>query len=185
LIDTNKQFVLALFCVSIGILLASWFITSKEDVKYTKLEESVAKLSDNISRFDSKITSLNAEIQHLYVAVSNNTQSTLQAVSTQTLEQVSDTDFQDTEPDSESGSSDYESMAEITTDAPSQQEIASVTLITDKLRARDMQTYPDFPSLMTSPEVSKLGPAALDKMMAEVARMFESGEIDSSFFPKQ
>ena len=185
MIITNKQFALVLFSISIGVLLTSWFINSKTDEQYTKLEERVANLSNNISGFELKIASLNSEIQQLFISVNNNTHSHHQASSTQALEQVSDTSFDDTEINSGSDSSVYENIVKITTDVPSEQEMASVTSITDKLRARDMDSYPDFPTLMASPEVSKLGSAALDNMMAEVARMFESGEIDSSFFPQQ
>lgn len=73
----------------------------------------------------------------------------------------------------------------LTPDAPSAQALESVNLVVDKLRARDMTVYPDFQSLMTSAEISELSPAAMDKIMAEVSRMFEDGELDPSFFPGQ
>ena len=187
MIKTNKQIAMVLFAFGFGFgsLFASWFITTQNDEQYTALEERVDKVSANLVGFETAFKTLSAEIRQLHVIVSDNAKIHSHDQSIQALNQFSAVNTEDTEPSKDDDSPSYNNMMHTTVDIPSDQEMASITLIVDKLRARDMNAYPDFPSLMTSPEIAVLGPAALDKMMAEVARMFEDGEIDPSFFPKK
>jgi len=189
LIGSNKQIATLIFAVSIGIgvgpLLVSRFITAQNVEQYTLLEARVEKVSANLAGFEKAFKTLSADIRQLNIAVSANAEIDGHGQPIPTLNQISAVNMDGTESIEDDDSRSHNNMAAATVDTPIEQEMESVTLIVDKLRARDRYSYPDFPSLMTSPEMTDLSPAAKDKIMAEVARMVESGEIDPSFFPKQ
>lgn len=189
MIGNNKQIATLLIAVTVGIgfgsLFVSRFITTQNDAQYTILGQRVDSISTNLAGFKEAFKTLSAEIRQLHIAVSDNAKIDGDDQPISTLNQISAGNMEGAESNEYNDLRTHNNMALATVDTPTDQEIASVTSIVDKLRARDTYAYPDFPALMASPEMANLSPAAKNEIMAEVARMFEGGEIDPSFFPKQ
>jgi len=175
-----------LLAVAIGIgsasLLVSWFIADRGDGKYAVLEERVEQVSANLAGFEDAFKRLSTEIRQLHTAVSAVAADSGGDRPVQVPDRISAVDM---DGPVSSGDGGAPSPGPTTAaDMPTEQEMASVTLIVDKLRAHDVYSYPDFPSLMSSSEMVDLGPAAKDLVMAEIARMVERNEIDPYFFPR-
>ena len=164
------------FTFGSGFLLASWFGSNQKDEPDTNMEELVQNIQADLSGVEATLEVLSTDIQQLHITVNNNANMTAQS-----RQNVNQLPAVNVEANQQVASENLPSRKDIPTD----REIASLTLIVDKLRAQDMNAYPDFPSLMMSPEVTKLGPAALKKMFAEIKVMFENGELSPSFFPPQ
>lgn len=186
MISSNKQaaalVLAAAVCVGGGSLLVSRYIAGQNDARYAVLAERVDQVSANLAGFEDAFKSLSAEIRQVHVAVRASAQSGGYGQPMPALEPVPAVDTVAAQPVNGDDSAQFDNL--VPPDTPTEQEMTSVTSIVDKLRARDVYAYPDLPSLMASSEMVELSPAAKDLVMAEVARMFESGEIDPSFFPQ-
>ncbi|NOY16377.1 MAG: hypothetical protein GXP23_05505 [Gammaproteobacteria bacterium] len=187
MIGSNKQIAALLFVVAIGFgaLIVLRFIPAQNDEQSVILGEQLEKVSATLAGFEEEFKTLNVEIRQLRIAVNTYARIDDHGKPIPTLNQISAVNVKGMASREDDDSRSHHNMAPATINAPTDQEMASVTLIVDKLRARDMYAYPDFPSLMTSPEMADLSSVAKDKIMAELGRMLESGEIDPSFFPKQ
>ena len=173
----NKQIAIVIFAFSFSVALTTWLSTTSHDEQYTALQKQLEKTNTNLAHFEAAFENLNENIQQLHISVNDNAR-----INNGQLNQFAAVNTED----AEAGDNETPNCNNIaTSNIPTNQEIETVTLIVDKLRARDTYAYPDFPTLMSSSEVGDLSPAAMDKMMTEVSRMFENGEIDQSFFPQQ
>ena len=187
----NKQIVFVLLLIGTGIWFVSWNIASinKQEKQYNALQKHAQEITENLVVLDNSLQTLSADIQQLHLVISGyKSNESNDQLPQQVFDQFSNADSSsdinashlipdDNFPDNNS--------LPATIDMPTAQELKSVSLIVEKLRTRDTTIYADFPSLLSSPEIVNLGPAAMDKIMAEVARMYEDGEIDPSFFPGQ
>lgn len=187
----NKQIVFVLLLIGTGIWFVSWNIASinKQEKQYNALQKHAQEITENLVVLDNSLQTLSADIQQLHLVISGyKSNESNDQLPQQVFDQFSNADSSsdinashlipdDNFPDNNS--------LPATIDMPTDQELESVSLIVEKLRTRDTTIYADFPSLLSSPEIVNLGPAAMDKIMAEVARMYEDGEIDPSFFPGQ
>lgn len=177
MIKNNKQLIIIILSFGIGTLFTSWLTTPAKTERSTITEQQLENTNINLARLETAFDNLSKEIQQLQLTVSNNERN-----NSAKLGQIAAINTEEIEPHNDDiPSCDNTVTAEI----PSGLELQTVTLVVDKLRAGDTYTYPDFPSLMTSPEVAGLGKPAMDQMMHEVSRMLENGEISPSFFPQQ
>jgi len=194
MLKNNIQVYLALFVFGAWVLFMSWFILSNQSKQFSALEAQVEKVNANLDLVEVSFRELNEEIRQLHVVVNDNVRTNTydqqdysqhdysqQAGEVINNSEQNATDDMDLEQNDNSQS--YNKVTSTAVKAPTEKELANVSNIIDKLRDQDMNNYADFSSLMSSPETGELGPAALDEMMSEVSRMYESGEIDQSFFP--
>lgn len=186
MIGSNKPAVAlmlaAAFFIGGGLLLVSRYIASQNNARYAVLAEQIDQVTAKLTGFEDAFKSLDAEIRQVHLAVRDNAQSGGFGQTMPVFEPVDAVDTVAAPPGKDDDSALFDNLAP--PDTPTDQEMVSVTSIVDKLRARDVYAYPDFPSLMASPEMVKLTPAAKNMVMAEMARMLKSGQLDPSFFPR-
>lgn len=171
---SNKQLIVVILSFLIGSLFTSWLIAPPTTEQSTITEQQLENTNINLARLETAFDNLSKEIQQLQLTADNNTRNDINQISAVNTEEIAP--HNDDIPGCDNT---------VTAEIASDQELQTVTLVVDKLRAGDTYTYPDFPSLMSSSEVGNLSPAAMDKMMSEVSRMLENGEISPSFFPQQ
>ena len=153
-------------------LFISWAITTQNDEQYATLKDRLEKLSTNISRLEGALEPLGEDIRQLHIAVGTNTKIDGRDQPARTQNQGAVDNLEGKETRKSNYLDSYSNnRAPVAVDAPKNKEMASVTLIVDKLRAHDLQAYPNILSLMSSPEMTVLSPEARNRIMAEVARM--------------
>jgi len=182
-----KQQVAMAFAVGFGAgsLFVSWFILYQNQHAYSDLAQQVEEVNTHLAGFENAFNAMDVELRQLKIALNNDGKTYVNELTVQNTGQLSNDRAGDLNSAVDTDSADNDSPAAVKNDALTDQELSRVTLVVDKLRAHDMATFPDFPSLMASAEVTNLSPHALDKIMAEVSRMVDQGELDSSFFPNK
>lgn len=170
----NQITVLLIFAICIGLvsLASSWRTVSIK-------EEMIAHQNAQTEKMLSSLATLEKGIEALSYAA---TQKNFVSGSAQQHPHIQLDSFS-SRPPGLVGNNDTV-LANAAPDSPTKKELERITIIVDKLRARDVSMYPNFQSLMNSLEMTNLGPAARNQLLSEVGRMFESGEIDKSFFNK-
>lgn len=175
LIVNQKQISAILLAVAMGFglgaLVVSWLNTTPNVEQYAAQPHQMEGKGANLARISGntkgEFDGSNQPMPKTY-DVTNNATSKVQIIST--------TESEISHPDTP--------RAEAIT--PTAHELEYVTQIVDGIRSHNMPAYSNLPSLMSSPEMAALSPAARSKIMEEVSRMLENGEIDqATFFTKQ
>jgi hypothetical protein len=168
---------------AVGSLFISWFTFSQNQHAYSKLEQRMKQVDAHLSGFDNAFDTVSVELRQLKMALDNNERFYANDPVAPDINRPNDEDLSDINSNVDADSVADDRLASEKTDTLDEQELSRVTLVVDKLRAHDTMAFPDLPSLMASPEVANMSPAALDKILAEVSRMVEQGQLDPSFFP--
>ena len=183
LLQITALLVIVVACVGLGVLLAPHLSTTG-DTRYMLLLGRLDTLDSKIAGFEDTLDSLGTQITQLHLTTSAGTDYAYPAELTRTQIGEPLPGIPDNQPDTYGESPIQYIATQDKVEAPTDAELASITLIVDKLRARDY-AYPNFPALMSSSEMAELGPAAKDMVMVEIAQLFENGQIDPTFFPAQ
>lgn len=183
--ETNRLHVTMAFVIGFGAgsLFISWFTLSQNQNTYSALAQRVEQVNTHLSGFEHAFDAMSAELRQLRTALNNNDQFYADDPVVPSIYQHDNGGLSNINADANTDSADNDQPTLDKADTLSAQELSRVTWVVDRLRAQDAMAFPDFPSLMTSPEVANMSPAALDKVMAEVSRMVEQGQLAPSFFP--
>ncbi len=169
-------------CSGLSALVGFWVKVDSASLQHDVRQRQIEEVSLSLARFEVELKKLRGEVRQATIvgmAIKDENESSQPrgALNKEAVEGKKPM-FMGEAP--ENGGSDLTADKVAVTTV--EQETVQVTAILDVLRTRDRAAYPDLPTLMTSPEMDALSPAARDAVMTEVTKMLNSGELDMASF---